>query len=64
MDCIRPIKLDKGTASYPKAKEYQKMNVAGIELASEEDDSTSLEFESSESESEEGESEQDESEDE
>jgi hypothetical protein len=30
-DCIRPIKLDKGTASYPKAKEYHKMKVAGME---------------------------------
>jgi len=24
-DCIRPIKLDKGTASYPKTKEYQRI---------------------------------------
>jgi hypothetical protein len=24
-DCIRPIKLDKGSAYYPKAKEYQKI---------------------------------------
>jgi hypothetical protein len=24
-DCIRPIKLDTGTADYPKAKEYQKI---------------------------------------
>jgi hypothetical protein len=23
-DCIRPIKLDKGTANYPKGKEYQR----------------------------------------
>jgi hypothetical protein len=23
-DCIRPIKLDKGTASYPKGREYHK----------------------------------------
>jgi hypothetical protein len=39
-DCIRPIKLDKGMASYPKAKGYRKMNVAGMELSSEEDDSS------------------------
>jgi hypothetical protein len=26
-DCIRPIKLDNGTACYPKAKEYQKLKV-------------------------------------
>jgi hypothetical protein len=37
-DCMRPIKLDKGTANYPKAKEYQKMKIAGIELDSEEED--------------------------
>jgi len=36
-DCQRPIKLDKGTASFPKAKEYQKMKVAGIELPSADD---------------------------
>jgi hypothetical protein len=24
-DCIRPIKLDKGTANFPKAKEYQRI---------------------------------------
>jgi len=39
-DCVRPIKLDQGTASYPKAKEYQKMKVAGMELSSEEEDTT------------------------
>jgi hypothetical protein len=33
-DCIRTIELDKGTASYPNAKEYQKMKVAGMELSS------------------------------
>jgi hypothetical protein len=26
-DCIHPIKLDKGTPSYPKAKEFQKLKV-------------------------------------
>lgn len=40
-DWIRPIKLDKGTASYLKAKEYQKMQVAGMELSSGEQDSES-----------------------
>jgi hypothetical protein len=38
-DCIRPIKLNKGTASYPKAKEYHKMKIAGIELYSEDSES-------------------------
>ena len=33
-DCRRPIKLDKGTAAFPKAKEYQKPKVAGIPLES------------------------------
>ena len=33
-DCIRPIKLDKGTASFPKAKDYQKMKVAAVNLPS------------------------------
>ena len=33
--CIRPIKLDKGTASIPKAKDYQKMKVAAVHLPSE-----------------------------
>ena len=31
-ECKRPIKLDKGTASYPKAKEYQEMKIAGIQM--------------------------------
>ena len=31
-DCQRPIKLNKGTASFPKPKDYQRMKVAGIEL--------------------------------
>jgi hypothetical protein len=26
-DCVRPIKLDKGTSSYPKAKEYQQLKL-------------------------------------
>jgi hypothetical protein len=29
-DCVRSIKLDKGTASYPKDKEYQRMKIAGL----------------------------------
>ena len=46
-DCQRPIKLDKGTASFPKAKEYQKKKIAGMELPSdvdsEDEDSESTE---------------------
>jgi hypothetical protein len=49
-DCVRPIKLEKGTASYPKAKKYQQMKVAGLELSSEgEEDSDSECSESSKS---------------
>jgi hypothetical protein len=29
-DCRRPIKLDKGTANYPKSKEYQRLKVAAV----------------------------------
>jgi len=36
-DCLRPIKLDKGTATYPKAKVYQKIKVAGIQSDSREE---------------------------
>jgi len=50
-DCIRPMRLDKGTASYPKAKDYQKMKVAGMEVFSKEENSSNSESESSESES-------------
>ena len=46
-DCIRPIKLDKGTASYPKAKEYQRIKYqhptveeAGLEDTSSEESSS------------------------
>jgi hypothetical protein len=51
-DCIRgPIKLDKGTVSYPKAKEYQKMKIAGLELSDEEsEESEDSEDEDSQSE--------------
>jgi hypothetical protein len=61
-ECRRPVKLDKGTASFPKTKEYQKMNVAGMQLESdsEEDDSDE---ESEESEEENSGEESDESED-
>jgi hypothetical protein len=54
-DCVRPIKLDKGTATYPKAKEYQKMKIAGMLLLETESE------ESEESDQEEGNSESDES---
>jgi len=51
-DCQRPIKLDKGTANYPKAKEYQRMKIACMELLSndsEEEDSESSESDESDS---------------
>ena len=48
-DCIRPIKLDKGTAPLPKAKDYQKMKVAGMQLESDSEDSSSDESESEDS---------------
>jgi len=52
-DCKRPIKLDKGTAAFPKAKEYQKMKVAGLQLPVNTDSSgTSESSDSSESEEE------------
>jgi hypothetical protein len=35
---MRPIKLDKGTTSCPKAKEYQKIKIARIVLPDEEDE--------------------------
>jgi len=39
-DCRRPIKLDKGTAAFPKAKEYQKMKVAGLQIESDSEESS------------------------
>jgi len=51
-DCKRPIKLDKGTASLPKAKEYQKMKIAAVELPSNDDDSESSESDESSDDSE------------
>jgi len=59
-DCRRPIKLEKGMASLPKAKEYQKMKIAGMELFSDDEESS----DSSEEDSEEEDSEQDDSEEE
>jgi hypothetical protein len=44
-DCIRPIKLDKGTASYPRAKVYQKQSPlkprTTSSISSEDEDSSS-----------------------
>jgi hypothetical protein len=42
-DCVRPIKLEKGTVSYPKAKEYRRIEIAGLELESNEEDDSSSE---------------------
>jgi len=47
-DCRRPIKTDEGTASFPKAKEYQKMRIGALELEIGEEDEYSLESESEE----------------
>ena len=33
-DCYRPIKLDKGTADFLKAKAYQKMRIGAVEIES------------------------------
>jgi len=48
-DCLRPIKLDKGTAAFPKAKEYQKMKVAAVQLSDGTDTDSSETSESSDS---------------
>jgi len=57
-DCIRLIKLDKGTAAFPKAKEYQKMKIAAAQLSdgtdTESTDSSESEDESESSDSSEG----------
>jgi len=37
-DCYRDIKLDKGTADFPKAKAYQKMRIGAVEIESGEED--------------------------
>jgi hypothetical protein len=65
-DCRRPIKLDKGTAAFPKAKEYQKMKIAGMRIESDSsEDEESEESEDEESDDEESEDEEsEESEDE
>jgi len=47
MDCFRPAKMDKGTANFPKAKEYQKLRVGAYEL---EEDQRDLYTEESDSE--------------
>lgn len=36
-DCVGPLKLDKGTEKYPKAKDYQKMNVTRLGLNSDDE---------------------------
>jgi hypothetical protein len=46
-DCRRPIKLDKGTANYPKAKEYLKATQAPQQILVEEENSKSSSFEES-----------------
>jgi hypothetical protein len=50
-DFIRPITMDKRTASYPEAKKYQKMKVANMELSSRDEDSSDSESGSSDGES-------------
>jgi len=37
-DCYRPLKLNKGTADFPKAKAYQKMRIGAVETESGEED--------------------------
>lgn len=46
-DCVRQIQLDIGTAYYAKAKEYQKMKVAGVDESSSTDDISSSDSEDS-----------------
>jgi len=47
-DCYRDIKLDKGTADFPKAKAYQKMRIGAVEIESGEEDLYDVETESEE----------------
>jgi hypothetical protein len=47
-DCYRQIKLDKGTADFPKAKAYQKMRIGAVEIESGEEDLYNVETESEE----------------
>ena len=63
-DCRRPIKLDKGTAALPKAKDYQKMRVAGMQLESDSEESEDSSSDDSQSEEEDESSEEDESDEE
>jgi len=51
-DCYRPIKLDKGTADFPKAKAYQKMRIGAVEIESGEEDLYDVETESGDEENE------------
>jgi hypothetical protein len=48
-DCRRPIKLDNGTASYPKAKEYQKQATQEIPVEEESSETSSCEKSSDDS---------------
>ena len=47
-DCYRPIKLDEGTAGFPKAKAYQKMRIGAVEIESGEEDLYNVESTSEE----------------
>ena len=47
-DCFRQIKLDKGTADFPKAKAYQKMRIGAVEFEQGEEDLYDLDSESEE----------------
>jgi len=51
-DCRRPIKLDKGTANYPKAKEYVKATEAPQQIPDEEENSETSSLEGSSDDSE------------
>jgi len=55
-DCQTPIKLDNGTASIPKANDYRKMKIAGVELSNGESDSENSEDSESSDSSEDSES--------
>jgi hypothetical protein len=46
-DCKWPIKLDTGTADYPKAKEYLKATQAPQQISDEEENSETSSFEES-----------------
>jgi hypothetical protein len=47
-DCWRQIKLDTGTADFPKAKAYQKMRIGAVEIELGEEDLYAVESESEE----------------